>query len=500
MKKHKGAKTIVATLLLCGALTVAQNAYTSSLTPYTKEDIANTKAYVTTLEELQTTEELNFSNQELLSYFNSSLDSPLTLEKARQITKLEIDCELNNPDLSDLKYFTNLQELKITNANIDLKDLEYNQSLKELTIIASKITNTNHLPNSITSLTIFYSTVEDDLLYLPYHLESLSLYQAGFTNIKPKGTEDLFYVHIDSNLCKVDLSFLKDCPKLFDVTIKTCPNIVHPEVLAQLPKLCTVHLDDYAPVWLDHNTLKDIKKLDAEEYLTSEVEYLDKLAFELVPDPNVDDLTKIKAISNYIIKQLNYSVDIIEETDRYDEVSKVLNEYPLRYALNLNDDYEEVCINYACLFQALANRVGLDSTQLMSNGHTWNQIGDNYIDLTSLDGAVFVTEDDKRYSFEELLGIEKDIPDKYYFVKDKTDPSYQEVYHIEEATNIDNNIGYLQPKKHSIYETGMQVSSNLLISICFITLLNIISSAYDYIRYRKLEKEINDKIEKRLLS
>ena len=499
MKKHKGAKALVATLLLCGALTVAQNAYTKSLTPYTKEDIANTNAYVTTLEELQTTEELNFSNQELLSYFNSSLEYPLTLEKARSITKLEIDCELTNNDFSDLKYFTNLEELKITGATIDLKDLEYNQSLKELTLVATKVTNTNHLPNSISRLTIFYSSVEDDLLYLPYNIESLSLYQAGFTNIKPKGTNELFYVHIDSNLCKVDLSFLENCPKLFDVTIKTCPNITHPEALTKLPKLCTVHLDDYAPVWLDHNTMNDIKNLDVEEYFPGEVEYLDKLAFELVPNPASDDMTKIKTISNYIIKLLNYSVDIIEETDRYDEVSKVLNEYPLRYALNLNDDYEEVCINYACLFQALANRVGLDSTQLMSNGHTWNQIGDNYIDLTSLDGAVFVTEDDKKYSFEELLGIEKDIPDKYYFVKDKTDPGYQEIYHIEEQTNIDNNIGYVQPKEQNKYKTGMQISTNLLLSICFVTLLKIIASAYDYVRYRKLEKEINEKIEKRIL-
>ena len=496
MQRSRFFKKTVLALLLCGALTVGENVYTSLSIPYTKEDLINTKSFVTTLNEIENTNPINFENQELLSYLNAYLGYQIDSSNIKDITKLEINTQLTDSNLSDLKYFTNLEELTINDNKVDLNDLTYNQSLINLELINSKVTNTNLLPNTIKYLSLYNTIVEDNLLYLPYNISSLVLFQAGFTNIKPKSTKNLYYFYLDSNIAKLDISFLKKCPLLISATIHTCPNIINPEVLTKLPFGCQVHLDDYAPIWLTEKQFNKISSVESEYDLASEIKNLYKIAAYLVPDKNVDDSTKLKAIAHYVIRSLRYSQAIIDKSEDTDTIAEELNKYPIKYALDASDSYDEICINYVCLFQALANRVGLYSTQLMSEKHTWNLINGHYLDLTSLDESVFIMDDDRRLSFDSLLSTGKEIPESLYYVSDVTDPGYQEIYHFHEQIPVDENIGYVKKEKKENFELSYQISRNLLISFVFFYLLFAIKAIYYNHNYDEIERDIEERLGK----
>lgn len=493
MKKHREIKRISLALLLCGALTLGENMYLASQIPYTSEDLKRTGSFVTSLKTIENTSIIEFENKELETYFKNSLGE-ITPEKIKGIKELVIDCTLTDNNYSDLKYFTNLEELTIRNATIDLKDLEYNQSLKQLNLIDSTVTNTKSIPNTVCSLAFLNCILADDLMYLPYHLGNLAIYQTGFTNIKPKNPHELRWFFLDSNISKVDLSFLNNCSRIEEIKLATCPNVTHPEALKTIPKNCKVYLDDYAPIWLDletYNSLNVVSEYD----LSQEIDMLDHIASALVPDMEVDEATKLAEISNFIIANLQYSQDVIDENKDYENIADSLNRYPIKYALDINDSYDEVCINYACLFQALANRVGIESTQLMSEFHTWNIVNGKYIDLTSLDVAQFyIPEIDRSYTLEQLLDMGEEIPEYIYYVGDVTDPFYEELYHFNEPETISNNIGYVKKNDDKIMD-AIRITKNMLVSIVFISLLSMIANAYDYLRYHRLEEDINKKIE-----
>ncbi len=320
----------------------------------------------------------------------------------------------------------------------------------------------------------------------------------GFTNIKPKNPDNLRIFNLESRESKVDISFLAKCHGLFRVAIKSCPNIKGAKALEHLPKLCELELDDYAPIWLTGDVINNLKTYEADTNIKEEAEQLDRLADLLVPDKSISEEEKVIIISNYLINNLRYSKDIIDETEKFDEVSEALNNYPIKYALDLNDSYDEVCINYASLFQALANRVGINSTQLMSVNHTWNLVNGNYIDITSLDDSKFYLEgDDKAYSLEELLLMGEDIPEYVYYAVDYEDPAYQEIYHFQEQFDVDENIGYVKSTDNYYDPIGklFQISRNLLISLAFLTALGAITKLYKGNKFDDLfddEEEIKE--------
>lgn len=495
MKKRKGVKALLAIVALTGALTVGENALTSTV-PHTNDDLENTKAFVSVLNDVRNTDKTLLNDDEEFLEFASKLGIDLDKENIEDITSLTLDYSTNVNDYKYLKYFTNLETLRIKNTIIDLSTLEYNQKLKDLTITGCNIKNTNHLPNSITSLSILNTIVDDKLLYLPYNTKFFSCYQGAFTNIKPKNPKVLSYLSIDSNLCLIDLAFLDECSNLLNITINTCPNIINGDALTRLNSICKVHLDDYSTIWLTTKEFDSIKNLDMEdkEEIREEIEYLDKLAIRLVPNLNVTDYEKIKAISDFIITNLSYSKDISEFSENFSEVSSELNDNPIRTALSLDNSYDEICINYACLFQALANRTNLVSTQLMSVEHTWNEVNDKYIDLTTLDATKFVTTDGLVFSFEDLLESTFEIKEEYYYAQNPNDIAYNEVNPFDLNVNVDNNIGYLEKQTKSTLEYFMQYSRNTLLASTFVTLLVLINEIYDYIKYNKLEKDINKRI------
>ena len=216
-----------------------------------------------------------------------------------------------------------------------------------------------------------------------------------------------------------------------------------------------------------YNGIKKLSDTNKEDIRT-ETAALDAIAQMLVPDKDISDTEKIKAISNYIVRILKYNEELANDPESNPEVAQELNNRPIKYALSSLDNLDEVCINYACLFQALANRVGLNSKQLMASAHTWNKVGEDHIDLTSLDGATFmIGKDDTKYSLEDLFKIDYELPDYAYFVSEdriNNDPLYKEDYHPEEVKNVDNNIGYVSKENKSLREKILFYFRNGLIS------------------------------------
>ena len=494
MKKGTFLKSAAATVALTVAISAGINYIDYKSIPYTGADLANNPTYVAELKSIEEETNIEFANTELLDAINESLGYRLTTTNIKDVTELTINKPLTNNDFSDLKYFTNLKELKIYMNTVDLADLQYNQKLESLILSRTNITNTNLLPNSIKSVYFFDSILEDHLLYLPYNTESAYIYQMGFTNIKPKNPKRLMFLTVDSNVASLDLSILRKCKNLLKLSILKCPNITSPEVLTELNKHCEVVLDDYAPIWLNYDIYNGIKNLSEtnKEDIRTETAALDALAQILVPNKNISYSEKIEAISNYIVKVLKYNEQIAEDPTSNPDVAELLNDHPIKYALSSNDSYDEVCINYACFFQALANRIGLNSKQLMASEHTWNQVGEKHIDLTSLDGASFIIgKDDTKYSMEDLLKMEYEIPDYAYYVSEDRiakDPFYKEDYHPEEVKNVDNNIGYVSKEAKSLIEKILFYFRNGLISAVTVCAFLIVIKLIEDIK-KELEEE-----------
>ncbi len=495
MKKGTFLKSAAATVALTVAISAGINYMDYKSIPYTGADLANNPTYVAELKSIEEEKNIEFANTELLDAINESLGYRLTTTNIKDVTELTINKPLSNNDFSDLKYFTNLKELKIYMNTVDLADLKYNQKLESLVLSRTRLTNSNLLPNSIKRIYFFDSILEDHLLYLPYNTESAYVYQMGFTNIKPKNPERLMMLTVDSNVANLDLGFLRDCKNLLKLSILTCPNITSPEVLTELDKHCEVVLDDYATIWLNYDIYNGIKNLSEtnKEDIRTETAALDAIAQMLVPNKDIPDNEKIKAISDYIVKTLKYNEGLAEDPTSNPEAAEILNNRPIKYALSSTDGYDEVCINYACLFQALANRVGLNSKQLMASGHTWNQVGDKHIDLTSLDAASFIIgEDDTKYTMEDLLKMEYDIPDYAYFVSDDRiakDPFYEEEYHSEEVKNVDYNIGYVSKEAKSLIEKILFYFKNGLISAATVCAFLIVINIIEEIKKEKEDEE-----------
>ena len=396
-KKHfvlkKTAKYAFCTVLAISCINYASMKYEAEI-PYTEEDIKNNKIYVTELANIEhSTPE--FKNKDLYNeLINQGIS--LDLDNFKNIKALKITKHFLNNDFSDLKYFPNLSQLIIENNEVDLNDLKYNYNLLDLNINNCEISNTESLPNSIYNLTLSYTKVKDSLV-VPYNTKYLHLRSTPTYNIILKNPENLKRFNIYGNAF-IDISFIEDCKNLEIITLERIANVKNSTLLTTLPSLNRIHLDDYSPIWLDKDTY-NLLPVDNKEIL-NEIIKLDEIASTLFTELNTDE-EKIESITRYILERLTYDYDFT------DELSTKYNTYPIKSLLN---DNEVVCINYACLFTALANRAGLDTYQIFNHNHTWNMIstddGESFIDLTKLDDATYVKIDTERGPYiEEIEGV-----------------------------------------------------------------------------------------------
>ena len=417
--------------------------------PYTKEDVSNNIEFENELQIINE-ETIEFTNKELLSIIQYVLGkNEITREDLLTITTLKIDSELENKDLSELKYLSNLSTLTISNNDVDLNNLKYNINLYNLYINSCMVTNINDISNSINNLILSNVIVLDNQFITPYDLVSLTIRNSNFNNLRIKNPEVLEEIKIDTT-SKVDLNVISNCRNLKDIEIVRSPNIINGDVLLQFNKSYII-LDDYAPIWMDYSTYSQIRQIDNSNTrrVKDEMKTLDSIIAEL-DLTNDDEETKLKKITLFVINRIEY--------DDTKELDENYNYYPMYFALNSD---EGICINYSCLWQALANRAGIKSYQLYSDVHTWNIVNDEfYIDSTFIDNGAIVKLVDEQNN-AKLANVEDSTSQEFfeegnekllYFYEldlddmlDRFHDPYNICIELEEKYKEINNIGYVNP-------------------------------------------------------
>lgn len=349
---------------------------------YTAADKTNNPCYLEEIKKLSTQEDITFHNQELYNLITQTIGTQPIVKDLHNIKELTID-SLSDTNLIDLKYLPNLEKLHIKNMSLDLSYLNYNSKLKDLIIWNSQVTNTSELPNSITKLELYLTDILDNILYIPYNVTALRINNTFFSNLYLKNPSNLTVLSYES-FSILDLSNLEQCDNLINIHLTYSPNIKNPQVLRNLPKLTVLVLDEYAPIWLDTDTLNSldsISKQDKEKLLNISKE-LDNITSSIISSDMTDE-EKVKQITLYTSDLIEYDLYTLSNNKDSQSILNTYNLFPLTFALK----GDGVCINYASLFQALLNRANVNSYQDISPGHTWNQVSLNNQEYTSYDIA-----------------------------------------------------------------------------------------------------------------
>ena len=441
---QKTAKYALCTIL---AITVVQQTATLTNTsiPFTQEDLKQNEQYVQEIAKISI-EKPEYKNKDLIiELFNQGID----IDHPETVKSITITNQLINQDFSDLKYFPNLTEIIIKNNDIDLSDLKYNYNLINLQITNGKLTNTTDLPNSIYNLVLEDSVIEDNSFEIPYNIKYLTIMNSPFNNIFLKNPKQLDRLTIVGNAF-LDLSAFKECKNLEDITLHRIANVINADTLTSLN--ANLDLDNYVPIWMNKDTY--IKLELTNEDTLKQIEELDTIAATIIQENMTND-EKVAAITTYILNLLKYDEDITKpELKEYNNNPLVLN------------NTEGICINYASLFTALANRAGLDTYQIYSLDHTWNMINEKdnkyFIDLSMLDTEVIIetlTEFGIEYSESEISSVEHinnhEEESLYHYhitleelVNDSNLSRYTLLPEDDEQTT--HNIGYISKKGFSI--------------------------------------------------
>lgn len=451
--------------------------------PYTQEDIVNNLIFNEELLAILEQEEVSFSNPELETIIKKQLGGQITKEGLLSLTSLEILNTLSNNDFSDLKHLPNLQQLSIYDNTINLDDIKYNQNLMLVTFNNCTLSHTESLPNTITSIFIEESTITDKQVIMPYYIESIYLRKSIANNLTLKSPDFLEKLFITSDVM-LDMNNIKDCTNLKELTILMSSNIKNAHILKDL-SLDSIYIDEYSAIWLDLETLNSLPLPEEDKIIVGDlISKLDSIAKTLVSDPNMSEKEKINRITLYLLEKLNYDYDAIEAPDETDDRVETYNCYPL--STSLEGDLG-ICINYSAMYQALSNRVGLDTYQLFNNVHAWNttKIDGKYkgYDLTYLELGPIV----KIENMEQLAMLENTTTENmfkkgkenmlYYYefdIDSIIDDNHIAEYTPEEIQKIILNIGYINENSliKLLYKSKVEIfKQTVFTSSCLILLL-----------------------------
>ncbi len=366
--------------------------------PYepTQAEVAYNTEFETTLKSIYDANDVTFVNRDFFQLVSKS-DTALTVEDLKAIRELQIDLStFSSFDLSDLKYLPNLERLTISNGTVNCSDLMYNQKLTKFTLKDCDFSNTLSLPNSIDKMNIENSKATDSIINVPYYTKEVFIDNSVSNKINVKNPANLETFSYNG-YGFLDIADLKDCTNLKFLYLTQCPNVYHPECLINFKKLTNAYIDEFCCVWGTPDCFPDLpnkyRKLMAK---------LNKIADSLYL-PDYTDEEKIEHLTLFVTSQIEYDFSAIDDED----LLTAYNTEPLNYALN---GQTGVCVGYATLFKALANRMGLDSYQPDNINHTWNMVKTassaeyRAYDMTKLDnrpiaigtfGNVILDEDQK---------------------------------------------------------------------------------------------------------
>ena len=458
MKKNYKLYRTIATITLVTALSTGISTFAGNKEqqpiPYTREDLNNNIIFSQQLQEIMNEETITFKNQELQTIVEEEIGGPITKENISQVNVLSITKHLNNNDLSDLKYLPNLQSILIYNNEVNLQDLQYNQDLYSIILNTCKVTNSEYLPNSTEQITLDYCIYEGTEFIVPFYTKELESESTIINNIRLKNPSYLekLSLYTDSVL---DLNNLRGCTNLKELSLLRISNIKNADALRNLNNLEKVTLDEYAAIWLDLDTLNTLPvSSNIKEYLTNQIKSLDSIAEGIIrKDSSIDPEYKARAITLYLLDNFEYDYSSVENYEIDTSGVSLYNDNPIS---TIMETKKGVCINYACMFTALANRIGIDAFQLFNNVHTWNAVNtdEGYIgyDLSYLEsGAIIKVDDMEKLVMVKDTTAQDMIRDKkgnylYYYEFDINkilDDNHIAEYTPQEIKNKVLNIGYI---------------------------------------------------------
>ncbi len=457
MKKNYKLYRTVAAITLVTALSTGIAQYkgyqATTHIPYTQEDLTNNISFSAILEEINE-EEIIFTNPELKLLIEKELGTTPTKENLASIRSFSITEKLNNQDLSDLKYLPNLSSLLVFNNNVNGEDLQYNINLYGLILNCCEISNSECLPNSIHYITLDYCKSIDQEFIVPYYTKELECNGSIVNNIRLKNPSilEIFTMYTDSF---IDLSNIKDCTNLKELSLTRITNVKNSQILATLPSLETVTLDEYAAIWLSLDTLEMLPVEEATKIkLSNEIKTLDNIASSIIKDnPNITPEEAAKQITTHLLAKYEYDFASVENYEIDGGEVTIYNDYPIS---SMMESKKGVCINYASMFTAIANRLGLETFQLFNSVHTWNAINteNGYVgyDLSYLESGPIVKIDGmdtlslvKDSTVERMLN--KGYEDMLYYyefdINKIIDDNHIADYTPQEITDKILNIGYI---------------------------------------------------------
>lgn len=474
--------------------------YPKEVIPFTQEDTIHNLKFNEELAALLEVQEIKFNNPELEEIIKQELGGSITKEGLLSINSIKILNRLENNDISDLKYLSNLASIDIYNNEINIEDLKYNQNLMFITFNNCTLSNTQYLPNSIETLFVDDSTITDKETIIPYYTTGIYLRKSIANNLKLKNPSILEKLYITSDVM-LDMNNLANCTNLKEITILMSSNIKNAHILGTLPVLEKIFIDEYAAIWLDRETLNKLPLPEEDKILVGDlINQIDSIANTLVPNKNISEKEKINKITLYLLEKLNYDYDAISAPDETDDRVETYNVYPL--STSLEGDLG-ICINYSAMFQALSNRVGLDTYQVFNDVHAWNatKIDGEYkgYDLTYLELGPIV----KVEGMEELAMLSNTTVENmfkkgnenqlyyYEFDLDKIlDDNHIAEYTPEEIKNYVLNLGYINEnslvKLIRENETKIFKITTFTKSYLILFLTTAILEVLDYRRQRKL--------------
>lgn len=402
---------------------------------------------------------------------HKSIDEPITMEDLRSIKELEID-EMTKEEYNCLFYFENLEVLKISNSTVNLKVLENNINLTKLILDNVYFNNSKCIPNSVSSIKLLSSTCFDDEFRVPYNVSNIDIVMSFVNNLSLKNPERLksFNYYSESLF---DIKALKDC-SLDILNIICSGNIKNVDYLPNI-RCGKLFLDDSASIWLTHDIYKQIennvKFFDRPFYLESNIVKLDELGDNL---KSISDNTTVEEIEKYILDSLEYDEAIYNDS----VLPKYYNAFPIMSIMNSD---KGICVNYASLFQALANRCGIESYLISNDDHAWNKIiidgKEINVDTTFMDES----DEDKEYYDDFIL-------DDSHIAKNEPVIEYMK----------DNDIGYVPKEYKYSFVADKYIDFTSLQILITEYQDKILLALFAYMTYNIIEIKRNRKRKKRI--
>ena len=334
-----------------------------------------------------------------LNVYAKDLNNPeiIVNENIKQQLDVYLDYEktYNANDLSNLLYMSLMIE-----EDTDLSWLKYATNLEEIMLSYGEKVNSMDTISTISGL----NKLKKASIYSYKEFDEVNKVSYSFLKDAKNLKElDLNGVYVDDDfiesLTSLEVLRIGDNIINFDIDFSKLPNLKEVEFYNLNEYDVATYLDDYTIRLLeDRGVSITTSYVDLDKVVEINKE-LNKIVYSLGVTSMNSDKEKLNAILTYILDNLSYDETTYQNIQNSMKDDNLVNSFYTNGFLDgaLNGD-SAICGNYASLFQALANRVGMKSYFMVNDNHAWNLVNIDgeyyYVDPTYLEGVSIDVDND----------------------------------------------------------------------------------------------------------